>query len=101
MTQGILFKVEKVIIPTEMRIEMLKIIYRSHLGTEKCKHRARNSLYWPGMSSGLEYFVSTCEICSVYQRKNRKNTSSLMLYLDAHGLKLQNCLIFKTTIISF
>ena len=72
MTQGILFKGEKVIIPTEMQTEMLKIIHRSHLGIEKCKRQARDSLYWPGMSSGVEDFVSTCEICSKYQRKNRK-----------------------------
>ena len=37
MTQGILFKVEEVIIPTEMRTEMLKIIHGTHLGIENCK----------------------------------------------------------------
>ena len=96
MTQGILFKGERVIIPTEMRTEMLKIIHRSHLGTEKCKCRARDSLYLPGMSSGIEDFVSTCEICYT------PNPSSLMLYLDTHGLKLaQTCLNFKTNIMSF
>ena len=72
MTQGILFKGENVIVPTEMRTEMHKIIRGSHLGIENCQCRARDSLYWPGMSSGMEDFVSTCEICSKYQRKKRK-----------------------------
>ena len=34
---GILFKGQKVIIPTCMRTEMLQIIHSSHLGIEKCK----------------------------------------------------------------
>ena len=29
-------------------------------------------LYWPGMSSEIEDFVSTCEICTKYQGNNRK-----------------------------
>ena len=70
--QGILFKGEKVIIPMEMRKKMLQIIHNSHLGIEKCKRRARDVLYWPGMSSEIEDFVSTCEICTKYQGNNRK-----------------------------
>ena len=51
--QGKLFNGEQVIIPTRMRAEMLRIIYNSHLGIEKCKCRARDVLHWPGMSSEI------------------------------------------------
>ena len=55
-----------------MRKEMLQIIHNSPLGIEKCKRRARDVLYWPGMSSEIEDFVSTCKICTKYQGNNRK-----------------------------
>ena len=45
---GILFKGGRVIVPTSMRPDMLRIIHGSHLGVDKCKHRAQDILYWPG-----------------------------------------------------
>ena len=42
---GILLKGSRVIIPTSMRSEMLRNIHSSHLGTEKCKSRARDILF--------------------------------------------------------
>ena len=69
---GIFFKGEKVIIPGTMQPEMLKLIHNSHLGIEKCKRRARDVLYWPGMSTQIEDFVSNCSVCSTYTRSNTK-----------------------------
>ena len=68
----ILFKGEKIIIPRSMQPEMLKIIHSSHLGIEKCKHRARDIMYWPGMTTQNEGFVSSCGVCSTYCKSNTK-----------------------------
>lgn len=57
---GIMFKGEKVIVPKSMQHEMLTLIHSSHLGVEKCKHRARDVLYWPGMNAEIEDVVSKC-----------------------------------------
>ena len=46
-------KGDRVILPTSMRPEMLQIIHRSHLGIEKCKQRAKDILYWPGMATQI------------------------------------------------
>ena len=69
---GIMFKGEKVIVPKSMQREMLAVIHSNHLGVEKCKRRARDVLYWPGMNSEIEDTVSKCQICSTYQRSNPK-----------------------------
>ena len=69
---GLLFKGEKVVIPTSMRTDMLKIIHSSHLGMEKCKRRAKDVIYWPGMSTQIEDVVQNCEVCARYQRSNVK-----------------------------
>ena len=53
---GILFKGGQVIdlVPASMRREMLRLIHSSHLGVEKCKHRARDVVFWPGMGAQIE-----------------------------------------------
>jgi len=42
------------------------------MGTEKCKHRAKEVLHWPGMNSQIEDVVSSCQTCSMYQRSQMK-----------------------------
>ena len=71
-SDGVLLKEEKLIIPKAMQPEMLKLIHCSHLGIEKCKRRARDIMYWPGMSSQIQDTVSACGTCNTYQRKNQK-----------------------------
>jgi len=51
---------------------MLDRIHESHQGIVKFKHRARNILFWPGMSSQIEDKVSKCSICSQFQRAQPK-----------------------------
>ena len=39
---------------------MLKQIHESHLGINKCKQRARETLFWPGMSQQVQNMVEDC-----------------------------------------
>ena len=71
-TGGLLFKEDKLIIPTSMRKDMLKLIHESHLGIEKCKARARSIIYWPGMSSDVADTVSKCATCAEHRNRNCK-----------------------------
>lgn len=69
---GLMFKGLKLIIPKELRNEMLDKIHSSHLGMVKCKSRAREVLFWPSMNSDIEEKVSRCAICAVNQPQNPK-----------------------------
>ena len=69
---GIILKGEKIVIPKALRKEMLAKIHTSHLGMVKCKQRAKDILFWPGMARDIEKLVSTCDICSRYQSSNSK-----------------------------
>ncbi|XP_071948690.1 uncharacterized protein [Antedon mediterranea] len=42
---GLVFLGEKLIVPSQMRADMLNKIHESHLGMEKCKARARSIMY--------------------------------------------------------
>ena len=72
MSDDIIFKGEKIVIPKKLQPEMLRHIHSSHLGIEKCKRRARDVLFWPGMISQIEDTVLNCQICSTYQRENTR-----------------------------
>ena len=68
----ILFRGNRVIVPTVMRSEMLKKIHASHIGIESCLRRAREILYWPGMSAAIKDHVSACGICNSFQTEHPK-----------------------------
>ena len=60
---NILFRNNKIVIPQSLRKEMLQRIHEGHFGVEKCKRRAREVMWWPGMNSQIEETVYHCEIC--------------------------------------
>lgn len=79
---GVLFKGSRVIIPTSMRSHVLKLIHSMHLGVEKCKKLARDTILWPGLGSQIEDMVNNCDTCSQYKRSNPREP--LMLHPTPH-----------------
>ena len=67
VSDNIIFKSEKVVIPKSMQSEMIRYVHASHLGVEKCKRLTRDILFWPGMTSQIEDTVLNCQVCSTYQ----------------------------------
>lgn len=63
---GLIFKCERVIIPKSLRSDMIRRIHSSHIGVEGCLRRARESLYWPGLTSEVKDFILRCETCRTY-----------------------------------
>ena len=69
---GILMKGKPVIVPSSLRKEMKGRIHKGHLGIEKCKVRARETMFWPGINSEITEMVQRCSACldtRVYQQK--------------------------------
>ena len=60
---GLIFKGEAIVIPPGLRKEVLRQIHQGHLGMERSKLRARELVYWPGMSKQIEDVVSSCAVC--------------------------------------
>ena len=61
-------------VPKAARSGLLKSIHNSHLGVNGCLYRARECLYWPGMTGDIKNYVSTCEACREYEQGQRKET---------------------------
>ncbi|XP_033724551.1 uncharacterized protein K02A2.6-like [Pecten maximus] len=48
---------------------MLQKIHAGHLGMSKCKQRAREVLFWPGITEDIQNLVKRCEPCQVHQKQ--------------------------------
>ena len=72
--EGIIYRGDRVVIPTSLRKAMTKKIHSSHLGTEGCLRRARISLYWPRMDAQVKDYIQSCETCLATGRKQQKET---------------------------
>ena len=71
---GLIFKGESLVVPQAARGELLKRIHNPHLGVNGSLNRARECLYWPGMTGDIKNHVSTCEACREYERSQTKET---------------------------
>ena len=69
VSDGIIYKGMRVVIPPSLRRYMLTLIHESHLGMAKCKQRAREVIYWPAMNADIENTVRNCARCSEYQNQ--------------------------------
>ncbi|XP_062610112.1 uncharacterized protein LOC134271904 [Saccostrea cucullata] len=66
---GLILKGTKIVIPNSLRKEMLQKIHTGHLGIEKCRQRARQIMYWPGMNQSIEEKVKSCSECLKHRAK--------------------------------
>ena len=78
LQDGLIFKGDKVMIPKEMRQLMLTKIHISHQGPDACIRRAKDVLFWPGMTAEIRQLVSQCSVCNEFLQKQSKEP--LMTY---------------------
>ena len=70
---GLVLKGTRIIIPDEKREETLKLIHEGHLGLNKCKMRAKETVYWLGINEQLEQLILNCQLCLKYSQSKDKN----------------------------
>ena len=63
VADDLLFKSDRIIVPSSMRKEIKQRIHEGHLGHEKCKARARQVVYWPGINAEISDMVSKSSTC--------------------------------------
>ena len=60
---GLLMRNNRIIIPSLLHQEILDKIHTGHQGIHKCRKRARQSVWWPGISRQLEDLIRSCPHC--------------------------------------
>ena len=67
IVNGLLLRGSRIVIPTSLRVKILDQIHTGHQGISKCRQRAGQSVWWPGLSKQLEELVKNCEECGKHQ----------------------------------
>ena len=53
LNKALVLKDLRVVVPLTLRSEILNILHQGHIGIERTKLRAQNTVYWPGISKDI------------------------------------------------
>ena len=68
---GIATKGSRILMPFILGRKSLEQIHEGHQGVEKCMLKARESVFWPGISDDIWKAVEKCGICQSTSRASR------------------------------
>ena len=54
----------RIVVPAAMQKETLNKLHEGHMGIERCRLRARTSVWWPGISKEIEKTIQNCTHCA-------------------------------------
>ena len=66
------FRGQTLVVPRALRKHMIEQVHSSHLGVTKTLERAKDNLFWPGMSKEITDYVLQCPICLEHRDSNAK-----------------------------
>ena len=83
---GINLKGTCFVIPHRKCQATLHLIHKGHLGLGKCKLRAMDTVYWPGLNDQLEKSTLNCELClkNSHSKCKQKPRTSLGQEIPVH-----------------
>lgn len=56
----------RIIIPIALRMEILDKLHSGHLGLVRCRQRANQSVWWPGLGNQLQELILNCRTCRLH-----------------------------------
>ena len=63
---GLITQGNRIIVPKEMKEEMLQYIYKGHQGKGHCLIRAKDTVFWPKITLDVQRMIEKCTICLGY-----------------------------------
>ena len=64
---GLVYRGHRLVIPFKERSGVVKSLHESHIGIEGTLHRARDIVYWPGLTAQIKDHLSRCGVCNRFQ----------------------------------
>ena len=61
-TQGILIRQERIVIPDELRADVIALAHEGHPGMVTMLRQLRQDVWWPGMTQMVKEYVATCSV---------------------------------------
>ena len=73
---GIIYRGDRIAVLKALRRQDIKYrVPAGHIGINSCLRRARDLIYWPGMSAEIRQHGETCSTCATYSNKQPQETS--------------------------
>ena len=60
---GLVLYGSRIVVPASRRSDVLTRLHSSHQGIERTKRRARQTVYWPGLTSDITNTIRSCDLC--------------------------------------
>ena len=60
-----------------MRLDVLDKLHHGHLGITKCRERAKQSAWWPGISTQIQDLIKNCHTCARYYKNKPESLNPL------------------------
>ena len=67
LEDGLILKSDRVLIPKQLRRQVLDVMHLAHQGETKCILLARGAVFWPGINNDIREMVKGCETCNKHQ----------------------------------
>ena len=72
LSDNIVMKGLKAVIPKSLQATYAKILHDGHIGCEATKRRARDIVFWTSMTQDIENLVSNCSVCNSIKAHQQK-----------------------------
>ena len=63
LVNNLLLYESRIVIPSALRQDVLEKLHEGHQGIVKCRRRAVQSVWWPGVSKNIKELIDNCRIC--------------------------------------
>ena len=67
---NLLLRSDRIVIPQSLQQQMLAKLHCGHQGITKCRQRARQSIWWPGINKDIDDMIAKCLICCKHKKQN-------------------------------
>jgi len=65
---GLILKSTPIFIPKSLQPDVLQQLHYAHQGAEKCKLRAKGSVFWADINKDIDEMVKSCPPCHRHQK---------------------------------
>ena len=77
VADGVLFRGDQAVIPTNLPQQVLQLAHEGHHGIVKMRQRLRDCVWWPGINEDVELHVKHCQACLLSDKSARPVTPPL------------------------
>ena len=55
---------DRIVVPSALQANTLQCLHEGHQGIQRCRMRARISVWWPNISKQIEQMIAKCQVCA-------------------------------------